>query len=359
MTTTSWAVVLPSRDEPNTIAAVAMAADRTLGDPDALIVNVDHSRDNSTKQAFDSASTRARRQYLPVPSLGKGVQLLHGLGYVRQLGFGRALVLDTDVTNPSSLLYGSLVAAVEQGCDFAVPAYRRHWFEANLTNHVVRPLLAATTGVDIDQPLAGDVALSVEAVAALEHRYGAQTDAMLRACIGGYGIDAFVTLAVAAMRGRIRSVVWKGTKHHASSFGHLPKIYREAVPVLLAVTAWSDPIGAVPHTYDLAPTALPEPSLIAMLQELRDLRSACLQLATGHPSWPKALSTAWLRTRRGDAPILVAERLWPFYLDRVMDYLAIGHSQGVAAATDTLAAAGVMLGHDMKQAAELGIVESA
>lgn len=58
--------------------------------------------------------------------------------------------------------YHALLDRVRAGAALAIADYPRHWDEANLTNHLARPLIAASTGHDVPQPLAGDLAVSRE-----------------------------------------------------------------------------------------------------------------------------------------------------------------------------------------------------
>jgi glucosylglycerate synthase len=174
--------ILPSRNEPATIAAVAKAVDAALGSHDALIVHADSS--------------------------------------------------DTPATA------------------LAVADHPRYWDEGNLTNHLARPLICAATGLDVPQPLAGDLALPATALRRATQA-AADLDPPMAALVDGYGIDAFLLLTATGL-GPVVSVHLDAPKQHASSFPHLPDIYHQAVPVLLALTAaWPTPPA---HTADIPPT---------------------------------------------------------------------------------------------------------
>jgi glucosylglycerate synthase len=337
-----WAVVLPSRDEAATIQAVAEVADQAIADHTALLVHVDHSRDWTTEAAFARAQVRAARRSLRTPRAGKGRQVLRGLA---DLPLDRsALVIDTDTRNPRPERYRALMAAVTDGADLAVADYRRHWFEANLTNHIARPLIAATLGLDLPQPLAGDIALSARAVRVVRGHYETGLDSALRPYVDGYGIDAFLVLASSAASLDIRSVPLSGRKEHAPSFPHLSQIFHDAVPVLLAMTrrtARCRGASALP-VYYLAPTALPDHARQRMLDRLQ-LWRAETDSESPAKAWPDALVQAWRTVRAGESPAAASARLWPAYLERVRDYLTLGSRSGTSAACVTLTAAALDL----------------
>lgn len=332
------AAVLPSRDEPSTITGVAEAADQALASSSARIINIDSSGDRRTHQAFTDAHLRASQLGLPGVPQGKGAQALRGLTEAGEADC--VLMVDTDTRNPSPVLYRRLVAAVHAGADLALLDYRRAWSEANLTNHIARPLIAATAGIDIPQPIVGDIALSPRGVRTVLAEYQ-EASGELRPCIDGYGIDAFITRTI-ARHGTTVSVPTTTAKRHAPSFPHLPAIFHEAVPVLLHATGTSAaPSVALRHpACTLARDARPPDTV-------RDMRHRLLALLaeTGHTpgslarSWPQPLSEACHQVCAGTPPTVAARTLWPAYLDRVQSYLAIASLGGRPAAERTLAAA--------------------
>ncbi len=183
--------------------------------------------------AFLDAPLNATRRVVRGPA-GKGRQLFAAL---RSVDFpaSATLIIDTDNRAPDPSIYARLRdEIVLGGADFAIVNYRRHWFEGNLTNHVARPLILANTGIDVEQPISGEISLSPRCVAwAIEMRD--QFDGALGTAVDGYGIDSFLLLTCLARGGRLSIIDTEAAKWHAPSFAHLPRIYRgEAVPVLLA-----------------------------------------------------------------------------------------------------------------------------
>lgn len=317
MTQTPAAAILPSRDEPATIAAVTTAVDAALNDPRAVIIHADSSDHPTTSDRFTATPTRARKISLAGLPRGKGAQILEALAHLPDTD-GPVLIADTDTRNPDPHVYRQLLAHGERG--YAIADYPRYWDEANLTSHLARPLIAATTGHDVPQPLAGDLALSAHAIRAV--RTAADTlDVQLRPAVDGYGIDAFLLLT-AAPTGRLTSVTVQDPKAHAASFPHLPQIYDQAVPVLLALTAsWPhQPVpGASAPPYRPAPRTLDPGRHTAMLATLEELAppdpryDAC--------PWPVAVADAWHAVRNGAAPHEAAHGLWPHYVHRVRTWL--------------------------------------
>ncbi|MFE4212244.1 hypothetical protein [Streptomyces sp. NPDC056844] len=317
MTPKPSAAILPSRDEPATIAAVTAAVDAALNDPRAVIIHADSSDHPTTSAHFAATPTRARKISLPNLPRGKGTQILGALAHLPDTG-GPVLIADTDTRNPDPDVYRELLVHGQRG--FAIADYPRYWDEANLTSHLARPLIAATTGHDIPQPLAGDLALSARAIRAVRTAVNT-VDAQLHPAIDGYGIDAFLLLT-AASTGRLASVTVRAPKTHAASFPHLQQIYDQAVPVLLALTAdWPHRLvrAANAPSYRPAHRALDPDRRAAMLTALHAFAppgpryDAC--------PWPVAVADAWHSVRNGASPHEAAHGLWPHYVHRVRTWL--------------------------------------
>ncbi|MFI1965315.1 glycosyltransferase family 2 protein [Streptomyces pathocidini] len=316
--------ILPSRNEPATIAAVTAAVDAALDDERAVIVHADSSDAPDTAEAFAAVPTRARTVALTGLPRGKGTQIRHAVERVRPPG--AVLIADTDTRRPDPQVYRALVnhACTGDGC--AIADYPRHWYEGNLTSHLARPLIAAVTGLDVPQPLAGDLALSQAAVSAVGRAVNG-LEPPLSQCVDGYGIDAFLLLSVAAAGESVVPVRLSRPKEHAPSFGHLPPIFSQAVPVLLSLTA----------SWPLAPAPSPRPVVYRpddrpLPQEQRSAMLAALDafLPTGgagrfeRASWPLPLAHAWRAVSTGTPAHEAADRLWPHYVHHVRTWLADG-----------------------------------
>lgn len=253
-------VILPSRDEPATISAVTAAADQALDADGTVIINADSSSTPATAAAFTATPTRAAKVTLTGLPRGKGAQVLAAASRPEAAAAGLLLIADTDTRNPDPAVYRALLHAARDAAGLAIADYPRHWDEANLTNHLARPLIAAAAGLDVPQPIAGDVALPGPVMAAVL-RARAGLPAALAGCADGYGIDVFLLLT-AARYGPVIPVPFPRAKLHAGSFPHLPSIYQQAVPVLLDLTTRCAHCG---------PAARQEP---AVYPEFRRIRSA-------------------------------------------------------------------------------------
>ncbi|WUT01517.1 hypothetical protein OHA46_32695 (plasmid) [Streptomyces sp. NBC_00708] len=315
------AAILPSRNEPSTISAVTNAVDLALNDVRAVIVHADSSDAPDTAHAFAATPTHAEALGLTGLPRGKGAQILAALRRPELAGAESVLIADTDTRNPDPAVYRALLDQVRAGASVAIADYPRHWDEANLTNHVARPLIAAATGLDVPQPLAGDLVLSRRALAAAQQA-AAELPGELAQCVAGYGIDAFLLLTAAAT-GPVNSVRLKEPKAHAGSFDHLPAIFHQAVPILLHLTAtW--PLPPAPARSGAAVYRATDRTLPP--GRVRDMVAALTGLGAGPAGydgelWALHLAGAWRAVTSGTPPTETAGRLWPHYLYRVCDWL--------------------------------------
>ncbi|MFF4410153.1 hypothetical protein [Streptomyces sp. NPDC001404] len=339
---TALAAVLPSRDEATTIGAVTAAVDRALDDPDAVIVNADSSTHPATSRAFAATPTLAHKVALTGLPAGKGRQIFASLEHVPRDAI--VLLADTDTRNPAQAMYRALLDAALTGAGCAVADYRRYWDEANLTHHIARPLLAAT-GTDLAQPLAGDMALAPRAASRAARERNA-LNGPLAVCVDGYGIDAFLVINAVRTGQPAVGVPLGRTKEHAPSFPHLPVIFTEAVPVLLALTgsplAPTDPAEV---SYALADRDLSRSQLDAMLGGLDSFLTAADPAPV--QQWPLPLLEAWRWVRSGISPVEAATTLWPSYLQRVRTWLSVGTVTPLDTRRASLAEAHIRLGQWM------------
>lgn len=335
----SSAAILPSRNEPATIAAVTAAVDTALAEHRSVIVHADSSDSLDTSEHFAATVTRAAKVPLTGLVRGKGAQILAAARCQDVANADAVLIADTDTRHPDPSIYTALLNCVRAGAALTIANYPRHWDEANLTHHLARPLIAATTGHDVPQPLAGDLALSRAALDAVL-RTARALPAEVSACVDGYGIDAFLLLTAAAV-GPIASVRFDGPKQHAGSFPHLAAIYHQAVPVLLHLTAtWAAP-PAPPSgetaLYRVADRSVEPTRLMAMLTTL-DSFGPHPGGYDEHP-WPAPAADAWHAVNSGTPAPDAARRLWPHYLRRVTDWLTSGQHATARQRAETLAAA--------------------
>ncbi|MDT0489745.1 hypothetical protein RM717_04400 [Streptomyces griseus] len=350
MTLPFTAAILPSRNEPTTIAAVTTAADQAMGEQ-SVIVHADSSDAPDTAARFASTPTRAGKVALTGLRRGKGAQILAALRHPELAGVEAVLIADTDTRAPDPALYRALLDQVRGQAAFAIADYPRHWDEANLTNHLARPLIAATTGHDVPQPLAGDLALTRRALDTVT-RTAAALPPDLAPCVDGYGIDAFLLLTAAGL-GPLASVRTDEPKRHAASFPHLAVIFRQAVPVLLHLTARRTPTPApTPDSlsaYRTDDRVLAPDRLTGMLTTLENLTPGRHRYDDERP-WPLPVVDAWRAVNSGTPPTEAAAGLWPHYLRRVHDWLTCAQHATAQHRAVQLAAAHVGLHTDLTSA---------
>ncbi|MEU2026980.1 hypothetical protein ABZ565_33315 [Streptomyces sp. NPDC016469] len=112
-----------------------------------MIIHADSSDTPDTATQFAATPTRADTSGLAGLPRGKGAQILAALRRPELVDAEVVLIADTDTRNPDPAVYRALLDQVRAGAALAIADYPRHWDEANLTNHVARPLIAATTGL--------------------------------------------------------------------------------------------------------------------------------------------------------------------------------------------------------------------
>ncbi|MFD1148367.1 family 2 glycosyl transferase [Saccharothrix hoggarensis] len=221
-------VGIPARDEAGTVGAVAQAADAGLhlacpGGTNVVVLAENGSTDDTVRR-FAETPLRSRKVVVSSggEGTGKGTNVFAIVDRALDLDADRLLLLDADVRSGEPGWIPALADAVD--CSrptVAVPAYRRNRFEANTTNHLASPLLAAVFGVHVQQPIGGEFAFN-RAFLERARSWPRPDSAHL------YGIDVWLTAN--ALRERLRVVeVPLGRKLHNSPF---PKILRLPQQVL-------------------------------------------------------------------------------------------------------------------------------
>ncbi|WP_158851894.1 glycosyltransferase family 2 protein [Saccharothrix deserti] len=221
-------VGIPARDEARTVGAVATAADAGLhlAFPEGtnVVVLAENGSTDGTVREFTSTPLRARKVVASSggEGTGKGTNVFAIVERASELDADRVLLLDADVRSAEPRWISALADAVDCAEPaLAVPAYRRNRFEANTTNHLASPLLAAVFGVHVQQPIGGEFAFN-RAFMERARTWPRPDSAYL------YGIDVWLTAN--ALRERMRVVeVPLGRKLHNSPF---PKILRLPQQVL-------------------------------------------------------------------------------------------------------------------------------
>lgn len=160
-------VGIPSRNVAHTIAyvlkQVATGLNRYYGGRKSSIIVCDGLSSDGTVDVVRALSSRLEVPVTIIPNLrapGKGSAVRTIIELVSNYSDADVLLLiDSDLRSIVPEWIPLLVEASVE-CGFASPLYRRHRFDATITNFVARPLTSMAYGVDLKQPIGGDFGLS-------------------------------------------------------------------------------------------------------------------------------------------------------------------------------------------------------
>lgn len=180
-------VGLPSLNEADTIAAVTRDIDDALAtlpfEASPVLVNADSSSTDGTAEAFLAVPTRCPKLSLTTPSMaGKGANWHALLRMMTDDGFAAGIMVDTDLAGVPASWIHALSAAVAD-TDFVFPLRPPTWNGGDLTYQLAYPALAGTFGLDLREPLCGDIAISLRGAGLVldqewepsEYRFGVDT----------------------------------------------------------------------------------------------------------------------------------------------------------------------------------------
>ncbi len=192
----------------------------------SIIVNVDNNSQDNTRDVFLKAEAPVEKHYITTPEgvRGKGNNLWNLFNFVMQSGARIVVVLNADLKSITQEWVDWLGRPIEQGYQYVCPIYSRHQFDGTITNHICYPLILGLLGVDIRQPIGGDLAFSREMCAYwLERRW--EEPARQR------GIDIFMTLH-ATLGGFRIAQAGMGTKVHKASAPKLGTMFEQVIHTL-------------------------------------------------------------------------------------------------------------------------------
>lgn len=234
--TVNTVVGIPTRNEAATIAHVAEIADEGLAalcpSGDGVIVLADNGSTDGTVDRFLGTALRSRTAVVQsaVEGTGKGTNVFALVERSLELGAQRLVLLDGDVRSARPDWVSSLAHASD-GPEprMVLPVYRRNRYEAVSTNHLVRPLLAASFGAYVQQPIGGDFAFNrafLERIGGWRRPQSANL----------YGIDVWLTAN--ALRSGLRLVdAPLGRKVHNSPFPKILYLPQQVLDALFHVVA--------------------------------------------------------------------------------------------------------------------------
>lgn len=229
-------VGIPARNEAATVATVAHAADAGLREAfptgTNTIVLADNGSTDGTPERFLAAGTGTSQRVIASggTGTGKGTNVLALVRLALECQADRLILLDADVRSGQPDWISRLAAAVDdEAPTLAVPTYRRNRYEANTTNHLASPLVAALFGTPLQQPIGGEFALN----RALLERVVEWTRP---ASASLYGIDIWLTANTMREGHRIVEVPL-GAKLHNSPFPKILHLPMQVLDSLFHVTA--------------------------------------------------------------------------------------------------------------------------
>jgi len=216
-------VGIPTLNEADNIGHLIKVVDeglcRYFPDKKALIVDADSNSSDGTKKIFLNTKTKTPKYYLKTPP-GKGAGLKSLFEYFLSKESAEVLItLDGDVTSVTPRWVRNLVTPILKGFDHNFPIYNRHEFDGSITNHLAYPVVRGVLGIDVRQPMAGEVGLSRKAVDRIYNRpwpMGADK----------YGADIF--MASSSIFGELKiAETYLGMKAHKPSQPKLDKMFEE------------------------------------------------------------------------------------------------------------------------------------
>lgn len=121
----------------------------------------------------------------------------------------------------------------EEGFDLVLPRFNRHYLETPISNHLIRPLIAGIYGLDIREPLAGELAISSRFL-----RTYLDEPRVWMTEVGRYGVDVWL-ITQAIIKGAKIAEAALGVKIHQPSPGKQEVVLREQAKVLFSQIAQS------------------------------------------------------------------------------------------------------------------------
>lgn len=193
---------------------------------------------------------------------GKGSALRSVFEAAQRLKVKACAVVDSDLRSITSDWIKYLLEPVlEKGYHFVAPVYRRHKYDATITNNIVYNVTRALYGKRIRQPIGGDFALARELAKFYSDQDVWDTD------VARYGIDIWMTTTAITQGFRICQSDLGIKIHDIKDPGqHLGPMFRQVVWTLFALmeafeSSWkkikgSEPVETFGHGDDVEPEAV-------------------------------------------------------------------------------------------------------
>lgn len=219
------AICIPSYNEKNNIKNITVLIDKALklldSKYDSLIVNCDNNSPDETNLIFNKTKTIHPKESIISKKCGKGRNLYNFFQFCLNNNITYAITIDADLKSFKNDWLVKMIKKLEQGNDFVCPLYKRRKEEGNTTNHFVCPILYATYGVFLRQPIGGDYAFNQKFIQTiLKEKFSNN--------ILQYGIDIFM-IATAINKNLKITEVNLGEKEHNISYPKMLDIFEGVV----------------------------------------------------------------------------------------------------------------------------------
>lgn len=165
---------IPSYNEADSIGSLTKVIDKGLTkyfpEYKSIILNADNDSPDGTEQAFLCTPTKSKKVYLtsrgkPKQIRGKGFHMKMALEFAQKNKAAALGFIDGDVVSATPEWVKLLLEPVlKKRRDHVLPIYLRNKFDGSITNHLVYPALYGLLGINIRQPLAGEIGLSPRAI---------------------------------------------------------------------------------------------------------------------------------------------------------------------------------------------------
>ena len=209
---------IPSWNEAENIERITKAIEAALlttkfSQKEVLLVNADNGSTDNTVELFLNTSTSFPKEVISSGQRGKGHNFKVLFEYFAVSNAQCLITIDADleIVRPDwfEQYYTSIA---DNGHAMAFPAYFRYWFDGNMTNQIIYPVIAGATGIPVRQPMGGEFAFSHDfAKLVLEQEWNEWTY--------GFGIDIFCALTALRYNSKIDQVFLShGKFHHQRSF---------------------------------------------------------------------------------------------------------------------------------------------
>jgi hypothetical protein len=235
-------VGIPAYNNAQTVGFVveqaSLGLEKYFPDKKSLIINLDHSSPDGTKEAFLAAKANTPRIYISTPSdiKGKGYNFHNLFLMVKKLKAKVGIAFDADLRSIRADWVKKMAQPIFEGYDFITPYYIRCKTDATITNHLVYPLVYGLLGWDVRQPIGGDFAFSDKMVACWLKEKWSQTTYQ-------FGIDVFMSLT-AFFKEMKTAQVNLGSKIHNLSTPKLGPMFFQVIDTLFKIiTDHLDEIG--------------------------------------------------------------------------------------------------------------------